>query len=69
MTASASDVAIGIRQSLESIGGVSRLSVTTSGNVITVKARIDPERAPAVQEVLDGYRECGILITLDRRAV
>jgi hypothetical protein len=58
----ASDVAMGIRQKL---AGVRNLSVTTGNGIITVTAPgCDKDR---VQAVIDGYKDSGFSITLDRR--
>jgi hypothetical protein len=63
----ASDVAVGLRQSLARTAGVSDLTVTVEGSTITAKARVNTSSLPDVQGVIDDYKDSGFTIVLDRR--
>jgi len=58
------DVAAGIKQKLEAMA-VRDLSVTTSRGVITVTA--PGCNKTDVQSVIDGYKDSGFSVVLDRR--
>ena len=63
----ASDVADGVKQKLGSLTGVQNLTVTSKRSVITVTAKIAPASLAAVRDVIDGYKDSGFTVALDRR--
>jgi hypothetical protein len=63
----ASDVAAGIQQKLGDLATVSNLSVTAKNGVITVTAKVGPAELPALRGVIDGYKDSGFPVVLDRR--
>lgn len=62
-----SDVAVGVREALSKVAGVSDLSVTSKGTIINVKARVAHNSKDTVQGVIDDYKDSGFAIVLDRR--
>jgi hypothetical protein len=63
----ASDVAVGVREALTRVTGVTNLEVSSSGSIINVKARVAPSSKDNVQGVIDDYKDSGFAIVLDRR--
>lgn len=63
----ASDVADGVKQKLARLAGVQNLEVTSKRSIITVTAKIAPNGLAAVKEVIEGYKDSGFSVVLDRR--
>lgn len=63
----ASDVADGVKQKLGRLPGVQNLEVTSKRSIITVTARVAPHGLDAVREVIEGYKDSGFSVVLDRR--
>jgi multidrug efflux pump subunit AcrB len=64
----ASDVADGVKQKLGRLNGVRDLNVTSKRGIITVTAKIAPNGLKAVKEIIEGYKDSGFSVVLDRRA-
>jgi hypothetical protein len=64
----ASDVADGIWQRLGVLPGVSGLTVTAKGTIVTVKATVSPGQLREAQAIIDGYKDSGCGIVFDHRA-